>query len=252
MLTLAMLFDLLVAFVFPLGALLYFIIKRRSLVKPWLLGLVTFLVFQFLTRIPLLQFLSSQSWFTSFAILQPVLYSLLLGLSAGVFEEAGRYIVMRLFMKRNLDFASGVSFGIGHGGFEAIMLVGINYLLLTIVAITGASFSPNLAAALSTLQAAGAPIVFMAGLERAFTLVLHIGWSVMVLRGIRKKQLLHLVAAILTHGLVDGMLGIWQMLGWNIFMIEAYVAVCAVGMLVYIVYAYKKEKAEVRPHEEAV
>lgn len=250
MISLALIFNIFISVVFPLGTLVYFIARRRSLVKPWLLGLATFLVFQLLTRVPLLQYWGTQSWFQNFAANNLVVYSLLLGLSAGVFEEVGRFIVMKLFMKRNHSFADGAAHGLGHGGFEALALVGINCLVYLLVSF-GLFTSPALEVGMIQLENTGALNLFLGGFERIFAMMLHVGFSVMVLRGIRKNRAgLHLLCAILIHAFVDGMLGILQSWGWNIYAIEAFVAACGLFMLVYTIIAKRKEKKEVVPHEE--
>ena len=48
-------FTLFVSIFLPLAALVYFLIKRRRLVLPYVIGALTFTVFQLLTRIPLMQ-----------------------------------------------------------------------------------------------------------------------------------------------------------------------------------------------------
>ena len=45
-----------------------------------------------------------------FSVMQPVLFALLLSLSAGIFEEVARFIAMRYFMKQR-DWQSGFYLG---------------------------------------------------------------------------------------------------------------------------------------------
>jgi len=48
-----------------------------------------------------------------------------LALSAGVFEEVGRYVDYGLFMRREpRTWSKAVMFGIGHGGLESAVPVG--------------------------------------------------------------------------------------------------------------------------------
>ena len=56
------------------------------------------------------------------------LYALYGGCAAAVFEETGRWFAMKHFLKKNLDFPNAVMYGIGHGGFEAIVVGGITYI----------------------------------------------------------------------------------------------------------------------------
>lgn len=228
---LPVIFTLLISIGIPVGALIYYIAKQRSRVIPYLLGVVTFLVFQYLTRIPLLQLLSAQGWFVAFALANPIVYSVLLGFTAGLFEEGGRFIVMKLFMKNRTAWGDGLAHGIGHGGFEAATLVGINYIVALIV-------TPQ------ALLGAGAGVILLAGLERAAAMSFHIGASVLVLRGIRLKRPWYLLIAIGLHTLLDAPLGILQQAGFGIMAIEGYVFVFGAAMLVYTFLARAKEKRE--------
>ena len=51
-----------------------------------------------------------------------VAVALMLGLSAGVFEEGARYLAYRYGLRRAREWSQGVLFGAGHGGVEAILL----------------------------------------------------------------------------------------------------------------------------------
>ncbi|MFV0412580.1 MAG: YhfC family glutamic-type intramembrane protease [Oscillospiraceae bacterium] len=231
-------FVLLVTFGIPLGALVVFAAKRQGLVKPFLLGAATLAVFQLATRLPLLALLQSQAWFAFFSVQHPAVYSLALGLSAALFEEAGRYIVMRLFMGKTTAWRFGVAHGLGHGGIEALLLVGLSYLVVL--------FSNP-----GVLVLAGPAQIFLAGLERLFTLVIHTGLSVMVLQSLRKKSPWPLVCAILVHTALDAPLGLFTLAGLGVYAIEAFVGLFALGLLVYIavVGTLEKKETESAPHE---
>lgn len=53
---------------------------------------------------------------------------LFLGASAGFFEEGARYLTYRYWAKKARSWRQGVMMGVGHGGIEAILLVGIGGL----------------------------------------------------------------------------------------------------------------------------
>jgi hypothetical protein len=100
----------------------------------FLFGAVVFFVFQLLTRLPALRVLDP--------IVTPHLASstaltwiwlLGLSLSAAVFEEVGRYVGYRVFMRREQKtWAKAVMYGLGHGGLESMLLVGGTALLTLI------------------------------------------------------------------------------------------------------------------------
>ena len=183
----ACLFALFCSLLLPLGAGAYLALRTKR-AAPVLLGAACFTVFQLLTRIPLLQFvLPKWAGYVLFESAQPVWYLLLLSLSAGVFEECGRYLVMRLFLKTGGP-VDAVSFGVGHGGIEAVALVGVSlaYLLFT-----------------GGYLAQTAESLFLAGAERLFAMTAHVGFSVLVWCGVRGKRLRLLPAAVVLHGALD-------------------------------------------------
>ena len=72
---------------------------------------LAFVVSQILIRIPILNYVNGTSTdFQMFSVMQPVLFALLLSLSAGIFEEVARFIAMRYFMKQR-DWQSGFFWG---------------------------------------------------------------------------------------------------------------------------------------------
>src|SRR5699024_7393529 len=122
---------------------------------------------------------------------EPVLFVILIGLSAGLVEGIARFVMMRFFMKQR-DWQSGFLFGAGHGGIEAILFVGISAVTLL--------FSPSVFV-YSTDYLIG-------GIERFFAMLLHIGLSIMILQGIVQKKFLYVIVAILIHGCIDSLIGI--------------------------------------------
>ena len=51
-----------------------------------------------------------------------VVFALGVGLSAGVFEESARYLLIRLWPRPERRWENAMMFGAGHGGLEAILL----------------------------------------------------------------------------------------------------------------------------------
>lgn len=122
----------------PLGILIYFAIKKKQFIKPFLVGALVFLVSQVVLRIPLLNgVLAKMDWFYNMSVLNPILYAVFLGLTAGIFEEVGRVIGFEAGLKKNRTWHDGIAFGLGHGGIEAIIFAGISsiqnlYVLFTL------------------------------------------------------------------------------------------------------------------------
>ena len=141
------------------------------------------------------------------------LAALLLGLSAGVFEEGTRWLAYRFWIRRARTWPKGLVFGSGHGGAEAVVL-GLLALatLLQLVVLRGqdlASLVPaeQLAAAQVQVEAYWSLpgwTFFLATVERASSLAVQVTLAVIVLQAfLRPRGGLWLLAAIGWHMLVD-------------------------------------------------
>lgn len=64
------------------------------------------------------------------------------------FEETGRLIAMKFWMKKWLDFPNALMYGIGHGGVEAILLGGLSGIsnLVSMLMINSGAMQNTLAA----------------------------------------------------------------------------------------------------------
>ncbi|MES5885612.1 MULTISPECIES: YhfC family glutamic-type intramembrane protease [Bacillus cereus group] len=208
-----LIFTTMISFGLPLVVLLYAFWKKRYF--PYMLGVLAFVVSQILIRIPILNYLNGTSTdFQMFSATQPVLFVLLLSLSAGIFEEIARFIAMRYFMKQR-DWQSGFLFGAGHGGIEAVLIVGI----------------PVISLLLSQTVIQNGDSYYFGGIERIFAMVLHIGLSFIVLQAVVQKKFHYVVFAILIHGAVNTLAGIIPLYvpGTNgIIAVEVSIAISAV------------------------
>ena len=172
--TLGTIFTAVVAFFAPIGTGIWIAVKHRKYTRALLFGVLTFTVFQVLLRIPLLQFvLPNMNWFLIMTAIMPMFTAAFYGITASLFEELGRYLVMKLSLKNHTSFFDGLAFGIGHGGIEAVLLVGVNALILL--------FYPS--SVVSSLS------MFAGGMERIFAMTCHIAWSVMVMKSVREKKI---------------------------------------------------------------
>ncbi len=238
-----MVFTLLVSFLVPIGLVVYFYRKERIYLPAVLVGALIFLVFQLLTRIPLLNYLAGMDWF------EQVTQSLLLlviffALSAAVFEECGRYLGGRFLLSKHLSWKNGVAFGIGHGGFEAMALVGttnINNLVMSIMVNTGnfdSMYAPQLGEMANQIKQqliqTDPALFFVAGIERLAAIAIHIALSLIVIYGIKQKKLIYLGYAILLHTLVNVPAALQHPLNISIWFIEAYVLIFAIAGIYFI------------------
>lgn len=148
-------------------------------------------------------------------------------LAAGIFEETARFISFKLILKKHLSAETAISYGIGHGGFEAIMLCGISSLSIIAMAVSvnqlGAaefiqSFSmgneqvaEQLTQQLIGYSQATIGTALLGFAERIIAMALHISLSVIVMEAAMVKGRLWLYpAAIIIHALMDVPAALYQ------------------------------------------
>ena len=113
------------------------------------------------------------------------LYLLALAFTAGLFETAGRYCVLRWLVKAPLDLHSAVAAGLGHGGSEAMLLVGttyINNLVLSLLINSGSAIAaaPAIGPLANLLAGTPAILYLSAGYERLCTMAFHIALTALL------------------------------------------------------------------------
>lgn len=214
---LAMVFTLLVAVGLPVLLLIVWKVKAKSKLYPFFLGCITFVVFALvLEQIchVVVQLL------TGTLLTDNILfYALYGGLAAGLFEETGRLLAMKFCMKKDLEKKNAIMYGIGHGGIEAILLIGMTYVSNLSLAITinrGAlgevmttleSTQPGSSAAflaqIAPLWEYPASQFMMAGVERIGAIGLHIVMSYLVYLAVKKGKLGWYGLSILVHAMAN-------------------------------------------------
>jgi uncharacterized membrane protein YhfC len=215
---------------------------QRASLKSVLVGALVFFVSQIVLRIPLLRLLSGTYWFTTLSY-NLLLYGLFLAITAGIFEETGRYIGYKTLLKDRLDWKNGVAFGIGHGGIEAILLLGMTYVnnIYYSIAINKGTFDSDILPKLPSATASYIrnalvntdPHLFLvAGFERVFAMSAHIGFSLVVLYGVKFKKPIYLLYAILLHGLLNAPVAFGIQ---NILIIEGYIFIFALVSLYFTI-----------------
>jgi uncharacterized membrane protein YhfC len=183
--------------------------------------------------------------------LQLAAVALLYGLSAGLFEEITRALGYRFFIKEKRDWVSGLMYGAGHGGIEAI-LVGALALaaFVQIMALRGADLSSvippdQVDLARSQIEAYWAMPWYQAilgAVERLSALPVQVSLSILVLQVFRRKRAWWLGLAIGWHTLVDAV-AVFAMQTWNVYITEAIVAVFGLASI-GIILALKPDSVQ--------
>jgi uncharacterized membrane protein YhfC len=243
------------------------VIVRKKLAVGWKyfwFGALVFLVFQLLTRVPIVTVLQAtvlrHLLLTSTAFTW--IWLAILAITAGLFEEVGRYVGYRLLLRREpKTWSKAVMFGLGHGGLESIVVVGGQIVLSAINTVVLSTINVNsLPAAqrqgvIQLFAAINAEPFWLPGLsawERLWTIPLHVALAVMVVQVFRRQQMSWLFLAILFHALVDFLAGaLPQAFGHSIpitLLVEG--VVCVFGLIsVWIIWRLREPedhaKAEV-------
>ena len=183
-----------------------------------------------------------------------VLYGIIM---AGVFEECGRYIVLKYIMKKNRTPENAVMYGSGHGGIEILAVIlptMITYLAVAVMFSSGnvenALSTLNITeqtadAALPSVQAAATfdyAMMAMNVMERLFAMLLHIGLTVIVYYGVCNAKKACLPAAILLHMLMDTFPALYQRSVVPLWAVEIWVALWAAVIVFIAVKLYRKMK----------
>lgn len=158
---------------------------------------------------------------------KPMLYTIYAAFAAGVFEELGRvcgFAVLQASDRRPDGVGRALGAGIGHGGIEAILLVGvatISNLVISVSVInvgTSEAFLAGLPDAQRDIVARQfellintAPFYLLSIGERTIAIALHIALSVLVWMAFTGRvRRWWILGAILAHALADAGAALYQ------------------------------------------
>ncbi len=236
--------SLVCTLILPFIVILVLALKKRISMIPLLVGAGAFLVSQVVLRIPILNALSGMSWFTDFARGNYVLYIILVGgLSAGLFEETARYIGARFLLKGKTGYKDCISFGLGHGLCEVVLLVGlggINNILYSFLINTGsydliAGMMPAGQAEqlIAIMTGASAFDVYLGIIERISSVCFHVFATVLVFIAVNHKNNLYYIYAVLSHTVLNS--GIVFLARVNALLSEIVFLIVAAGLFYLII-----------------
>ena len=250
----------------PIALALYLLRRFNISARLWWIGAATFVISQ-VGHIPF------NSWLTGLfqsgvlpappASWIPYFNPVVLGLSAGLFEELSRTAVYAWWAKDARSWRMAVLMGAGHGGAEAILLgVLAIYAFLQLSALRNSDLSgfvqpDQLAATQAQFNAYWSipvPVSLLGAVERFFTIPVQITLSVIVLQAFIRRQPLWVVLAILWHAAIDGVTvylgGIWAGQAWGSYAIEGVVGITALISL-GILFILHTPEPEPEPEDPA-
>lgn len=110
--------SMVISIIVPVGLCLYFWRKEGIHLRTVFIGAGVWLVVTQLLEKTVHLFVIQNTQILT----QPFLFALYGALVAGIFEEGGRYIVFRQWLKDKRSWKDALAYGIGHGGMESILL----------------------------------------------------------------------------------------------------------------------------------
>jgi len=225
--------------------------KYKAKVVPMLFGVAGFVIFalvleSIIHRIVIGRFVS---------VSNKVLYIIYGAFMAGIFEETARFIAFKILKRKYEGIATAISYGIGHGGIESILLAGlamINSIATSIIintgnieTITGKLQGETLATVNNRLAAlaATAPYMFLVGgFERLLAIAVQLSLSVVVFYAVfgRNKAWLYPLA-IVFHAIIDIPAVIFQTGGIkSVFVVEGIVCLLTICVVLFARYLHGK------------
>ena len=199
---------------------------KRSLVPFWV-GVMVFIAFsRMLEMIPHSLFLLSSNPVSKAINGHVVLYVIYAATVAALFEETGRYLAFRFVLTKHPNKETAVTYGIGHGGIECILVLGVTYIQYYAYGqlINNGSMDKMLSAYKDSSQSVDAlnqlitnikgvtqMTCYMADLERISAMMVQVALSILVFQAVyvAGKKYMYWVAVAL-HFLMDVPAALYQ------------------------------------------
>ena len=199
---------------------------KRSLVPFWV-GIMVFIAFsRMLEMIPHSLFLLSSNPVSKAINGNVVLYVIYAATVAALFEEPGRYLAFRFVLTKHPNKETAVTYGIGHGGIECVLVLGVTYIQYYAYGqlINSGSMDKMLSAYKDSSQSVDAlnqlitnikgvtkMTCYMADLERISAMMVQIALSILVFQAVyvAGKKYMYWVAVAL-HFLTDVPAALYQ------------------------------------------
>jgi uncharacterized membrane protein YhfC len=232
----------------------FFILRRyeKVSVRPIIVGAAIFLVFSQVLEKGVLAYVLEINQATKEWMNNAWLFAGYGALMAGLFEEVGRFLGFKLLLRNHREWKDGLAYGLGHGGFEAILIgtmTVVQYLLFslwinagTFDRNVGAKVPETIATLLKHLLINTPWYMYDFGiLERAMAFLIQLAISLFILSGIRNKKRGVLWLAIVLHALVDFPIALYQKQIIPLILVEGLLAIFG-GLAVWYIIKTKDWK----------
>ena len=238
--------NLLLGIAIPVGLCIFFRKKYHASLQSFFVGCGVMFLFALVLGSGIGTTITNNIW----------LYALYGGLMAGLFEETGRFLAMRLVLKNeHSDAHNALMYGAGHGGFEAMMILTLgmlNNLIYSVMINTGQTqvlLAPLDEATKATLQTAFDTLIstpswqfVMSPMERIAAIAAQIALSVIVWFAAsgKKCRVSLFLLAIAFHAILDAVSVLASRLGMPIIGVEGLIWLMAACFVVLAWTIWKK------------
>lgn len=242
----------------PIILLIYFRKKHGAAILPFFVGCGVMLVFALILESLVHRVVLGSS--AGETIMSNMwLYALYGGCMAGLFEESGRFIAFSTLLKKyQSNDANALMYGAGHGGFEAVALLGTTMVVDLVLSVLINAGMLDMIPELASGEAAQAmdevvsqltdapPYFFLVGIiERIFAIAMHISFSVLVWFAVKEKgSFILFPVAILLHAAVDAVTVLVSQSGAGNAVTEVVIGAMAVITVIVAKTVWNRHKRE--------
>jgi uncharacterized membrane protein YhfC len=237
----------------PIFLFTFFHKKYKAPVLPMIVGITAFIIFVLVLERSIHLIVLGK-----FALKQkPFIYMLYGTLMAGLFEETARFLSFNILKRKYNGINTGLSYGIGHGGIEAIILSGIamiNAIVFSIIINTGSleiitgklqgEALDQINTQITTLISTAPYLFFIGGIERIFAIGIQMSLSIIIFYSVfcKGKWWLYPIAIII-HAIIDSPAALMQAGAINnVFIVEGLVCLSSILIMLLAKVIHKKLK----------
>lgn len=222
-----MILGLLIFTIVPIVLSIVWLVKKKERITTILIGAVCFILFALILEKPIQNVLAFPTALglpnhalSNFFNANPILLAFVAGLFPGLFEETGRFVAFKTILRKRKNRETSISYGIGHGGIEVVVLLGltyINYIIYALMINSGLmqttinqmmEIAPEQVGQLEEIivmmTTFSGTTLLIGVVERIFAVMFHIGASILVFYACKDKSKMWLYPlAIILHTLMD-------------------------------------------------
>lgn len=232
MLIFSQFFAICCSILIPLALVIYLGLHYEGKWKLLLFGALTYILFQIALFLPVVSLIANEPSVKAWISGHYALYIILLSLAGAALGELFRYLIIKVFLAHDTSNMDAVAFGLGYGGFETALTVGMNVII-------------SLLASAYIVKAGASMAMLAEGVGQLCLLVMQIGWSLLIMQALRtkKKKFLWICIGLESFFNCISRLGqnVWH---WNLWILLIVMIAFGLLMAMYIAQVFKMDQKE--------